>query len=177
MLNGYHSLNLVGTAAGESCTDAVRFFGIVKRLYTFLSASPQRWSKLLKNLPKQSPVVKMLSERRWSAREDAVKALASNYKVIQNSVDAIAITSTQPPLVVLEAKSLMSKLSSVNIDFMCIVWNKILDTFNRVNKALQAPEIEIGSVFMHYRVLLEHIHSKSERLSRELPSEHVPSHH
>ena len=56
-----HSLNLVGTAAAESCTDAVRFFGIVQRLYTFLSASPQRWSNLLDNLPKQSSVVKNLS--------------------------------------------------------------------------------------------------------------------
>ena len=116
-----HSLNLVGTAAAESCPDAVRFFGIVQRLYTFFLASPQRWSKLLANLPKQSPVVKSLSETRWSARADVVKALASNYKVIQNSVDAIDRTSTQPPLVVLEAKSLVSKLSSLNIVLMCIV--------------------------------------------------------
>ena len=51
---------------------------------------------------------------------------------------------------------------------MCIVWNNILDTLNRVNKALQAPGIEIGSVVMHYRVLLEHIHSlrHSERFDR-----------
>ena len=46
---------------------------------------------------------KPISETRWSARADAVKALASNYKVIQNSVDAIARTSTQPPLILLEA--------------------------------------------------------------------------
>ena len=101
------SLNLVGTAAAECCTDAVRFFGIVQRLYTFLSASPQRYSKLLDNLPKQSLVVKSLSETRWSARTDPVKALTSNCKVIENSVDSIAGTSTQPPLVVLEAKSLV----------------------------------------------------------------------
>ena len=57
-----HSLQLVGTAAAESSTtNPVRFFAIVQRLYTFLSASPQRWSKLLENLPKQSPVVKSLS--------------------------------------------------------------------------------------------------------------------
>ena len=161
-------------------------------------------------------MVKSLSE----TRADAVKALASNYKVIQNSIDAIARNSTQPPLVVLEAESSVSKLSSLNIVLMCIVWNNILDTLNRINKALQAPGIEIGSMIMHYRVLLEHIHSlrdserfdrfeneaksaapgldyddenkrakkrkffqrntrrgKSERLSRELPSEHVPSHH
>ena len=75
---------------------------------------------------------------------------------MQNSVDAIARNSTQPPLVVLEAKSLVSKRSSLNIVLMCIVWNNILD---RVIKTLQAPGIEIGSVVMHYRVLLEHIHS------------------
>ena len=80
-----HSLHLVGTAAADSSTNAVRFFAIVQRLYTFLSALPQRWSKLLENLPKQSPVVKSLSETRWSARADVVKALASNYKVLQNS--------------------------------------------------------------------------------------------
>ena len=160
-----HSLNLVWTAAAKSCIDAVRFFCIVQRLYTFLSAW---WSKLLENLPKQSPVGKSLSETRWSARADAVKALASNYKVIQNSVDAIARTSTQPPLVVLEAKSLVSKLSSLNTVLMCIVWNNILDTLNRVNKALQAPGIEIGSVVIHYRNLLEHIRSlrDSERFDR-----------
>ena len=131
-----HSLHLVGTAAAESGTDAVRFFAIVQRLYIFLSASPQRWSKLLENLPKQFPVVKSLSETRWSARGDAVKALASNYEILQNSVDATARNSTQPPLVVLEEKSLVSKRSSLNIVLMCIVWNNILD---RVTKTLQAP--------------------------------------
>ena len=112
-----HSLHLAGTAAAESSTDAVRFFAIAQRLYTFLSASPQRWSKLLE---KQSPVVKSLSETRWSARADAVKALASNYKVLHNSVDAITRNSTQPPLVVHEAKSLVSKRSSLNIVLMCV---------------------------------------------------------
>ena len=115
-----HSLHLVGTAAAESSTDGVRFFAIVQRLYTFLTASPQRWSKLLQNLPKQSPVVKSLSETRWSARADAAKALASNYKVLQNSVDAIARNSTQPPLVVLEPMSLVSKLSEYRPYVHCV---------------------------------------------------------
>ena len=132
-----HSLNLVGTAAAESCTDAVRFFGIVQRLYTFLSASPQ----VVETVREPTETVKSLSETRWYVRADAMKALASKYKVIQNSVDAIARTSTQPPLVVLEAKSLVSKLSSLNIVLMCFVWNSIMDTLNRINKALQAPGI------------------------------------
>ena len=115
-----HSLHLVGTAAAESSTDGVMFFAIVQRLYTFLTASPQRWSKLLENLPKQSPVVKSLSETRWSARADDAKALASNYKVLQNSVDAIARNSTQPPLVVLDPMSLVSKLSEYRPYVHCV---------------------------------------------------------
>ena len=171
-----HSLNLVGTAAAESCTDAVRFFGIVQRRYTSLSASPQRWSKLLENLPKQSPLVKSLSETRWYVRADAAKALASNYKVIQNSVDAIARTSTQPPHVVLEAKSLLCKLSSLNIVLMCIMRNNILDTLNRVNNALQDPGIEIGSVVMYYRILLEHINSLTQKGSLDSRMKQSPLH-
>ena len=88
-----------------------------------------------------------------------------NYKIMQKSVDAIARNSTQPPLVVLEAKSLVSKRCSLNIVLVCIAWNNIL---YRVIKALQAPGNEIGSVVMHYRDLLEHILSlrDSKRFNR-----------
>ena len=39
---------------------------------------------------------------------------------------------------------------------------------NRINKALQAPGIEISSVVTYYRVLLEHVHSlrDTERFDR-----------
>ena len=37
-----HSLNLSGTAAAESCTEAVTFFGVVQKIYVFLSSSPYR---------------------------------------------------------------------------------------------------------------------------------------
>ena len=133
-----HSLHLVGTAAAESSTDGVRFFAIVQRLYTFLTASPQRWSKLLENLPKQSPVVKSLSETRWSARADAAKALASNYKLLQNSVDAIARNSTQPPLVVFEHPffAWLRKVRSIR------EWSKISCTRTWLGRWKQASKEE-----------------------------------
>ena len=62
----------------------------------------------------------MRSEIRWSARADAVKALASNYKVILNSVDAIARTSAQPPLVVLEAIGEQTELSEHRSYVHCV---------------------------------------------------------
>lgn len=70
-----HSLNLVGLSAVDCCTDAVSFFGFVQQLYTFFSASTHRWSILSDCLGPKGLTVKSLSDTRWSARADAVKAL------------------------------------------------------------------------------------------------------
>ncbi len=40
---GGHSLNLVGNSAAESCLLATKYFMLLQRLYTFLSASTRRW--------------------------------------------------------------------------------------------------------------------------------------
>jgi len=73
------SLNLVGSTAVECCTTAVHFFGIQQSVYTFLFASPQRWSYLLTNMQNKVFVVKSLSDTTWSASSSASKALALNY--------------------------------------------------------------------------------------------------
>lgn len=44
------SLNLVGSVTVECCTEAIKLFSVVQSIYTFLSASPQRWSIMLKNM-------------------------------------------------------------------------------------------------------------------------------
>uniref|UniRef100_H2ZUC8 HAT C-terminal dimerisation domain-containing protein n=1 Tax=Latimeria chalumnae TaxID=7897 RepID=H2ZUC8_LATCH len=41
-----HSLNLVGNTATSCCTDAISFFGIVQKLYNFLSSSTYRSLKV-----------------------------------------------------------------------------------------------------------------------------------
>ena len=46
-----HSLNLVGRAAVNSCLDAVNFFGVIKELHCFFSASTRRWAVLKSCLP------------------------------------------------------------------------------------------------------------------------------
>lgn len=40
-----HSLNLVGTSAAESCTEACPFF-LLLEVYTFFIQSTERWKKL-----------------------------------------------------------------------------------------------------------------------------------
>ena len=76
-----HSLNLVAVCAAESCTGAVSFFGLIQKLYSFFSASTQRWSVMLQCRKAESGsestlVLKRASDTRWSARADATKALS-----------------------------------------------------------------------------------------------------
>ena len=48
------------------------FFAVVERIYFFFSASTHRWEVLLKYVPN---VVKRVTDTRWSAHDEAVKAL------------------------------------------------------------------------------------------------------
>lgn len=70
-----HSLNLVGKSAADACVHAVSFFGVVQKVYVFLSASTSRWDILLNTLPKGMKVPKKRSDTRWSADAEAVDAL------------------------------------------------------------------------------------------------------
>ena len=43
-------LNLSGDVAAESCVQAVTFFGVIRKLYEFLSFSTSRWNVLMEKL-------------------------------------------------------------------------------------------------------------------------------
>ena len=81
-----HSLNLVGVCAVDCCVHAVGFFGFVQSVYTFFSASTHRWSVLNECLGSHGLVVKSLSDTRWSARADAVKAISAGYMAIKTAL-------------------------------------------------------------------------------------------
>ena len=69
---GNHSLNLAGVNAVGSSEVSETFFAVVERIYSFFSASTHRWEVLLKFVPN---VVKRVTDTRWSAHYEAVKAL------------------------------------------------------------------------------------------------------
>jgi len=108
-----HSLNLIGTSAAECCPESIRFFNLVQNIYTFLSASPRRWECLNDNLPKKSLVPKALSTTRWSARADAVKALAENYQVIKQTLSDIKRWKSTIPTAAVEADGLIRKMDNL----------------------------------------------------------------
>ena len=137
-----HSLNLMGVHVAECCTKAVNFFGILKSLYSFFSASPQRWNLMLEHMPNKVCVVKSLSNTRWSARADASKALMLNYSNYRLSLMDFAKSDKKMPVAVHEANSLIKKLNKLETAIICVVWNNIPQDTDRVNKTLQDSGIE-----------------------------------
>ena len=67
-----HSLNLAGVHAVASSEHSATFFAVVERVYSFFSASTQRWEVLLTHV---LIVVKRVIDTRWSAHYETVKAL------------------------------------------------------------------------------------------------------
>ena len=128
-----HSLNLAGFTAVESCNSAISFFELLLSLYSFHSASPQRWSKLTSNMKSKSHIIQSLSETRWSTRSDASKVLVKNYSEIRQTLDDIAGSDRHPPAAVHEANSLNKKLDQLDTALMSIIWNNILQK-NQLNK-------------------------------------------
>ena len=117
----------------------------MQKLYTFFSASPQRWQKLVKNLEKKK-VLKSLSDTRWSARIDAVSAVHDGYSDVLASLEEIINDSTQTNDTRLEARSLQEKLAQFNNIFLLMVWNDILSKIHASNLTLQKEKIHLGIV-------------------------------
>ena len=140
-----HSLNLVGLCAVDSCIEAVSFFGIVQNVYVFFSASTYRWSVLTKALGSNLSVVKRLSDTRWSAHADAIKALYFGYTQIQEALKDLAGNEQQRCETRHEAASLLNKLSHLETVFMTDFWHQILERIHKTNEALQKEKLELAT--------------------------------
>uniref|UniRef100_H3ADE7 HAT C-terminal dimerisation domain-containing protein n=1 Tax=Latimeria chalumnae TaxID=7897 RepID=H3ADE7_LATCH len=77
-------------------------------------------------------VAKTLSDTRWSARYNAVKALK-------------------------EARNIISKLSELECNIMCYMWGNILERMNNVNKLFQSEGLILKTVTEHMDSLCEFV--------------------
>lgn len=152
-----HSLNLSGSLAAESCQNATLFFHFLQNLYTFFSASTYRWDILSKNI--KTPVVKSLSETRWSARADATKALYSGYNEIKISLSQLSDDESQTGAVRHEARALFEKMDEFETSLLVVIWHHILERMNATNKYVQNPAICLGSVVRELEGLIEYLNS------------------
>lgn len=152
-----HSLNLVGVCAADCCVETTSFFGIVQRLYTFLSASTKRWNRMKGNLKDGALVPKCLSETRWSARHEACKSLAMNYNEIRETLTQIFADNEEVPNIRHEAQVLSSKLDNLETAILTLLWKDIMEQFHKTNTSLQTAGIPLHSVVKMYNSLVKYV--------------------
>jgi hypothetical protein len=129
-----HSLNLCGTNAAECCPEVVTYFGMVQKLFTFMSASPERWEILRECL---GCSLHGLSGKRWSERVDAVRPIAADIVGVLKALDQVADLTLLP-----EARIDLQGMRKYFATFECVVmnaiWIKVLTAMDQRNKMLQA---------------------------------------
>ena len=81
-----HLLNLTGVHAVALSEHSATFFAVVERVYSFFSASTQRWEVLLKNVP---IVVKRVINTRLSAHYKAVKTFQHNFLDVVSALNEL----------------------------------------------------------------------------------------
>ena len=107
-----HSLNLVGQSAVDCCVEAVSYFGILQRLYTFFVASTHRWRIILIHLEGTTKclIPKKPSDTRWSARADTTEAVFQGYQ-FHSAVEDTAADDSQNSVTITQSNALADNLS------------------------------------------------------------------
>ena len=159
-----HSLNLVGQAAVDCCREAVSFFDCVQKLYTFFSGSTARYNLLKDKLEaKKLPVPKQLSDTRWSAHADAVKALKSGYADIAGVLNDIADDVDQKGETCNTASGLYDQLCKLETGFFACFWHAILERFNSTSKKLQDDQLDLNNAVNLLKSLETFVQSLRDR--------------
>jgi len=142
-----HSLNLSGNAAAESCVKALTCFGIVQKLYVFLSSSTLRWHVLtdkFKTTESSCTVPKWLTETRWSARADVLNCFISNHHVYNEVLQQIAGDLLQNKATQAETRSITKALMQQETGFLTAFWRCVLKITNMTSKLLQSEKADLG---------------------------------
>ncbi|CAH2314604.1 zinc finger MYM-type 1-like [Pelobates cultripes] len=139
-----HSLNLVVNDAAMCCRDASTFFGILQKIYVFLSGSTNRWDVLKKHVSKLT--VKPLSDTRWSSRIDAIRPFRFHVGEVYDTLIEIGGDMNFAALARIEASSLAKELNKFKFLCLIILWFNILSRINSVSKVLQSQSIYLPDV-------------------------------
>ena len=105
----------------QSNTEAAGVFSLIQKLYTFYSASTKLWKKQEDMLAKHEGkllVVQRLSGTRWSARDDAVRALTSGYMEQIELLEEIAASEESRAEVKSDATGLVNRLCELETSIL-----------------------------------------------------------
>lgn len=146
---------------------SIIFFDFVESLYSFFSASTYRWSlltKALQNAGSNIPILKRLSDTRWSARADATKALLCGFTTIKQVLDDISNNKDQKVECRDQAYGLVSKMNKLETGIMTIAWNEILERLQATN-SLQSSDQDLNTGYALYKSLHGYIQAMRSTFS------------
>ena len=109
------------------------------------------------HLAKHQLVVKKLSDTRWSARHDAIRALAKGFVPITESLDELAEDEEQTVQTRHDAESISDKLNALEYAFMCLFWYDLLGRIHATHLSLQTIDLSLSCVIDLYRSLKSYI--------------------
>ena len=121
---------------------AVNFFGVVQRFVLLFSASPKRWQILSK--VEAVHTLKPLSDTRWAAQINAVRAIYLNFSVILEALCELKIlVQTSGDYVALSECNSLNKCINFEFCLALCFWHNLLSQFDRVTISIQSPETDI----------------------------------
>ncbi|GBL73174.1 hypothetical protein AVEN_159248-1 [Araneus ventricosus] len=102
-----HTLNLIRVNAATAVHEVAGCFGTVNCLYTYFSASTNRWEALLKYSPL---ALKKESDIRWSSRREDVTVVHKHLDKITEDLNHLALDAVSSPEENSEAVSLLKSI-------------------------------------------------------------------
>lgn len=163
-----HSLNLVGTEAASSCSEAVSFFDLVQALYVLFTSSTSRHKKLHDVLQEKNTVVSMpkkLSDTRWSCRADAVQALTKGYEDIMDLLLDMLEDDNEKADCRCTARGLHDRMARLETGIFAEFWKVLLERFNKSSKTLQSTKLNLNAASDVLKSLLEFVKEQRDRFN------------
>ena len=122
----------------ESCVKSVTFFGTLQSVYNFISGSSQRWLVFKSKFP--AFTLKPLSETRWAARFESVKAFRFQIGEVYDTLFELS-TDLPDPESKFEAQTLANLIKDFSFLVSVVIWYELLFKVNLVSLQLQKSNI------------------------------------
>ena len=106
------------------------------------------------------PVTKALSDTRWSARHDAVRAVNKGYNENMSALEELLTNENLPRDSRLEAEGFLKKLQQLEVAILLEIWDTLLGRFQKTSLALQESGLPLNSAVNLLKSLLEFVKSQ-----------------
>ena len=149
-----HNLNLPLVSSAQQIRNIKIFFGIVQKIYTFITASPKRntiFTGTQEGL-KQVKRLKALSDTRWSSRSESLQAIYDLYPCIVKTLEIIQQTDNDA-LIASEADGLLNQI--LQDKFYLTATKKIFGFTNVLSKLLQSEDVDMVSAIKMIKTTIE----------------------